>query len=164
MSHKRLFIDTDVLVYAMEQAPKPETESLVQRARQLVDDAVKEKEEILVSTITVAEYLGGIDPNLREAYADIIYGRFRLVPLGYTASRHAARVQFEAMRNGQVPDGYERSRVVLKADILILGCVMAESPNRFVTNDDRFLKMAARYFPDSVGLPEARNVQGEFGF
>lgn len=161
MARRRVLIDTDVLIYATQPDPPIEAVGLCGRARQMLGDLKEEKAELLVSVISVAEYLGGVPPRLRAAYEEALLGDFSVVPFDLNAVRQAARVQFERLPAGGRP--VDIPRTVLKADIQILGCVLAQVPDQFVTADAAFLSLARPYFDRAADLPPLRPEQLDLG-
>ena len=154
---RSVFVETRFPVWAIEQNPRPEDAEKARQAQALYENWCENGSTIMISSITVAEFLAKIPDSCREEYLSEFQTNFMIVQFDAYAAELASGVQFNEW--GDLKQEYH-SRDHLKADILILGCVLAAKPSVFYTEDDRFCRLAKKYFPNAESLPQPPPKQG----
>ncbi len=157
-ANRSVFVETQFLIWAIEQNPRPEDAEEWRKAWALYENWCENGDTIMISSITVAEFLAKIPDMRREEYLSELQSKFMIVPFDAYAAELAAGVQFKEW--GDYKQAYT-SRDHLKADIFILGCVLAAQPSVFYTEDDTFCRLAKKYFRNAEPLPPPPPKQGE---
>ena len=155
---RHVFVDTHFLIWGIERKRRAEDEERFTKACALYDACRERGDAFVVSAVTVAEFLAKIPSKERPEYLDQLVRNFLVVPVDGLAAEHAAEVQHREFDGLKASYG---SRRALKADVLILGCVLAFDPAMFYTEDKRFLSLARRHFPETHPYPEPPPKQGE---
>ena len=132
-------VDTMILVWGVR---KGGTEEENQRARWLFIALDKDEAQIIVPSVTVAEYLTLVEEDKRSGVAQQLADRFIIAPLDLHSSIVAASlfVEEKKRRQGARPN----SRKVLRADSLIIATAFTHGATKFYSNDADCRKMAKR--------------------
>jgi predicted nucleic acid-binding protein len=139
-------IDTNFLIHLFARNPTddPDLLDLRRRARLLFDILLAEDHDIICPTVVGSEWLCGIDPTHHPASLAEIERTFVLVTLDPPAMRWAAAL-WQQVRG--LPKDEQPSRVVLKADALVIGSLKAAGAGRFYSHD-----VGARRWANMIGL------------
>lgn len=121
------------------------------RAKLLECEIEQDEHEIIVPTISVAEYLTGCDPSSWAAVVGQFSEHFHCPNFDLAAAQHAARIKqkWAAELKGKI---YEDRRNVLSADMKILATGLANRAQSLYSNDADFRKLAA-HFLEALELP-----------
>lgn len=149
-------IDTQILIHAYRTSFKSTEEQVIaSRSRRLLADILQSESMICISSITLGEFLAGVNANVVTKTANEIQKNFQIAQY----NTHAAIVN--AQLTPFIKPLASGDRKVLSADSKILASIIAASCNQFFTFDAKFLKLAQaskliRAFP----LPEADLLDG----
>jgi hypothetical protein len=143
-------IDTQILVFAHKQSfACEEQEQLSNRAKRLMKDLISENCRILISMITVGEYLAGVDETDRPRIGQELMERYLVAPYNLRAAIVASRL------TPMVKQLVNNDRQVLFADAKIVGSIAAFPCNVFYTHDlhSKMSKIAQSAIKDVRPLP-----------
>ncbi len=163
MSKNTIFVETHFLIWAVQGVCKPGQEAMLAKAKYALGLAKEKGTPLLVSTVSLAEFLGGIKPEVRPVYEQEVFKNFIVVAFDPMAARHAAEIQHEQMDTAKT-DGYKNQRNVLKADMQILGCAKSNSPQFMYCEDVCFTALAKKSGINVVSMPEPPPEQLALGF
>lgn len=147
-----VFVDTDFLIWCVQKESTKGQEEMVRKAEHALNEIIKNKDRIAVSSISVGEFLGGIPQELRGEYEREISNNFIIVPFDIVAARKSAIIHYDKFNASK--KSHPGGRKVLKADIQILGCLLRLNPNIFYCNDKGLLKISIKYFNKTLPLPD----------
>jgi predicted nucleic acid-binding protein len=145
-----VFLDTMVLVWWVRKEASTGQSSMVTRARWLMDSLDAGGEEVMVSAVSVGEFLRGSQPQARSAQNIIIEETFIVRPFDNLAANIAA----DKFANAVDADGYEDRKTVLKADLMILATAVASRADVIYSHDTNLRKLAEKCGVRAKDLPE----------
>jgi predicted nucleic acid-binding protein len=140
-------VDNNILVWAIR---KKGPQDKVLHARYLFTELERDKAQIIVPSIVVAEFLAPISPQDRGLVVAAISERFRIEPFDIKDAVVAAELwdAGKAGRHMQHPN----ARTTLRADSLIVATAKNHGATEFYTEDDDCFAMASKIM-DARRLP-----------
>ncbi len=144
------FIDTMILVWWIRQEASAGQEEMIKRAQWLMTNLEEEKTDIMVSTVTVAEFLRGSPKHQQQAQASIIEETFICMPFDKRSAYMAAE-HFEKIRSLRE---YEKRKTVLKADQMIAATALANRADVLYSHDEPLRRLAGRMGLKAADLPD----------
>lgn len=134
-----IFIDTNLFIYAT-QDDKPQSVA----AKQVLDRLQSEKNVRLgITMITLCELLIGIAPKDHQQFINDVEKNFIIANFNIEATKHTACVARDMYAKQK--KNYQGERTALKADIKILGSILAYGANRLITEDKGLKELAKTY-------------------
>jgi predicted nucleic acid-binding protein len=130
-----------------KEGPK---ESL-ERAKILFQNFERDKSQIIVPSIVVAEYLTAVDVNKRFDVAAAIGARFLVMPFDIKCTALAANL-FSDGKSGR-PMSQPNARVCLRADSMIVATAKIHGAKVFYSHDKNCRSMAKNAGMDPWDLP-----------
>lgn len=146
-----------VLVWGVRKEGLEEQKS---RARWLFNALEREKAQVVVSAVSVSEYLSPVDPKKHRGVLAAISGHFVIQPFDVRCTSLAASLWIDgkSTREMSMPD----SRKCLRADCLIVACAKIAGVNRFYSGDAGCRKLAERIGLQALDLPTQPDHLFEF--
>lgn len=132
-------IDTGILIWGIRQHLQSGREDLVPRCKRLIQRI--SDEPILVSAVSLAEYLTGMPGELRGPQYDLINEHFVVRPFGAKAASIAASIYDKSlMEQAKTETGLVAGYI--KADLQILATAIAEGAHTIYADDGSFKTLA----------------------
>jgi len=130
-------VDTNTLHWAVR---KQGSSDKITHARYLFQELERDKAQIIVPSIVVAEYIIPVPPNLRSPVVAKLGQRFIIEPFDAKDATLAAKLwdYGKAHRNM----GAQNSRTTLRADTLIVATAVNHGATEFYTDDADCLALA----------------------
>ncbi len=130
-------IDTQILIFALRTKFKDDDQKqLAARSRELLKMLHDTSTPIVLSLISVGEYLVGVEERRRAMVGQELVERFRIAPYNLRAAVVAAGLVPEAKK---LVDG---DRQLLMADCKIVGSIVTYPCKVFYTHDAKLRKLA----------------------
>ena len=127
--------DTMILVWGIRGARRPDRGEREERAAAFFERYDASGDELVLTTPVVAEYLVGLDDDRRRRELEELAGAYRVLPFDLRVAGVAAKIRGDrAFLRGLNRDPL-RSRVCLKADILIVATALAHGVRQIVSED-----------------------------
>lgn len=145
---KIVAVDTNVLIWGIR---KDGPEEMKQRAKWLFATLDEDDARVVVPAVCLAEYLIPIRPEQRSAVASEIGKAFLIQPVDPIAAIFAAGLWETGKK--QLKSGELNARLILKTDILVVGCAKAAGATELYTNDDGCRALARRVSLTPYDLP-----------
>ncbi|MBN1346752.1 MAG: PIN domain-containing protein [Phycisphaerae bacterium] len=145
-----VFIDTMTLIWWIQKAASQGQEQMVKRAQWLAEDLQERQADRVVSTVSVAEFLRGLNEAERAKQYAIIEETFICRPFDAVASHVAAKVYQKQVTIKE----YENRKAVLRADELILATALASRADVLYTHDDGLRKLSEKNGLEARDLPD----------
>ncbi len=142
-------VDTNVLVWWVREVATPGQEDLIQRARWLFEAMATEDTELMITSITLAEFLAGAEPTQRSGLRREVETAFIVQPFDARAAERSA----ELRHLGRTLDHDDGRRPILKADVLIVASSRAGGAQRRSSHDAGLRSLAAKAGLDARDLP-----------
>jgi predicted nucleic acid-binding protein len=140
--HKRVAIDTNVLIWGVRQEGP---EKMKERAGWLFDQFEEDGVQVWVPAVCLAEYLIPVPPEKRAAVVAEISRKFHIQPLDAIAATFAAGLwEFGKKR---IRKGLEYDRLIVKYDLIVVGCAKSAGVSALFTNDED-----CRVLAEQVGI------------
>ncbi len=143
-------VDSQVFIWGIKKTATENREHMIARAEQMISDAAKAHEIIMVPSLVLSECLVQYAPDARIAAAIEIEAAFFVPAFDVRAAILAAEffAQKEAWNKARSESGSTKARI--KVDISILATVEAQRPERFYVEDNELYILAERL--KEVGL------------
>lgn len=164
-------IDTNILIYESLNEKKllaiddkeQRNEKVLQhrRARRLLRRCHEEKRPVMLSIISVGEYLVKVENSQRDEMAKRLDRRFVIAPYNRQAAIFAARI-VESTKNPKKAVRIVGGRPVVMADAKIIASLIAAEASLVYLHDGGAIKMASGFIP-AKPLPEHSDDLFDFG-
>ncbi len=147
---RRVAIDTQILIYSLKQETgDPDEDDFTLRSKELIRDLLKADSRIVMSMITLAEFLVKTPEPRRFQTAQQLGANYELVPFGIRAA---------VIASGLVPFGKQLvsgDRDVIMADTKIIASIAAAGCQHIYTHDlgSKFSQISAHAGLQVHGLP-----------
>jgi len=152
-------IDTMVLIWALPEPhikgkKPPSTQDVAEmqrRAKFLLETLAEENADVVVPTITVSEWLTGIDPSKQGTFISELQESFTLAAFNPKAAAIAAKL-FQDVQN--LPAEDKPQRKCMKADMMIVATAKAADAVRFFSHEPRVRKYVELVGMEAKDLPK----------
>jgi predicted nucleic acid-binding protein len=141
--------DTQIIIWGVKKQATPGQEDNVDKAKYLISICERDKIEIIVPSVVVAEILCAIDPSLHNAFSELMHRRFIVPPFDTQAALHFAEMW---RSKKQIKDDSGIKRAEMKADFMIAATAMARGA-KCIYSEDLGLKKFAQDYIDIKPLP-----------
>ena len=138
-------IDTMVLIWALpvphfkgKKSASQDVAEMQRRSRLLLGMLEEGKNNVLVPTITVAEWLTGIDPKKHGSFIASLHESFRIVPFDIPAAAFAAQLWQQAR---ELPKDDKPQRVCMKADVMIVASAKMGGATHFYSHEAKVRRL-----------------------
>ncbi len=134
-------LDTHVLIWAVKNHCTPGQEPMLEKARKLLKYLHEQKEDVVLTAITVSEYLVGADDTTAATELQLLQQDFPILPFNTKAAKIAARLfrDREQTLGRAVQPG---ERTIILADTKIVATALSHNVGRIYSNDDLLRKFA----------------------
>jgi len=132
-------IDTGILIWGIRQHLQSGREDLIPRCKRLIESI--SDEPILVSAVSLAEFLTGMPGELQSPQIELINTHFVVRPFGAKAASVAANIYNKAaIKQATAETGLATGYI--KADLQILATAIAEGAHTIYADDGSFKTLA----------------------
>lgn len=162
-----ILIDTQILIWAVEKKCYSGHEELMKKAQLFLDDCYEKNHQIMISTVTLAEFLAKIPKEEQNQYLKIFSESFIIVPFDFNCSIKSSEIfqnDFNILKKSYKEKDLSRqhSRITLKDDIKIIASAIVYNPSVVISEDAEFKKITKQYINVSQ-LPAPPTVQPSLG-
>ena len=141
-------VDCMTLIWGVrKQGPK----EWLERAKILFDDFERQKSQIIVPSIVVAEYLTAVEESKRKDVASAIGLRFIIAPFDIKCTALAANLFWEGKQGRKM--GSPDARKCLRADSMIIATARTHGAKRFYSHDKDCRSLAQKAGMEPWNLP-----------
>jgi len=137
-----------ILVWWVRKEASPGQANMIHRAQWLMESLERQDATVLISTVSLAEFLRGSSPRQQQEQAAFLQKAF--VVKGFDIL--SALVAAELYPKAAAVEDYEKKRTALKADIQIVDTAIAAKANVLYSHDSACRRLA------QVGGIEARDL------
>ncbi len=157
-------VDNHLLIWGVRNEASPGQEAMISKAVRYINFVDEQKDDILVPSVVVAEFLAGIADERSAAVLAVLERRFRVAPFDTPAAVVAAKIWRKVKSENaglleELKDGGS-SRPKIKADIQIIATAVVRKADRIITHDTGLQKLAQGWI-EAVPIPDIP-TQGEF--
>lgn len=142
-------VDTNILIWWIRETATPGQEQMVKRAGWLFESFDEDDVEVLIASITLAEFLTGSDPKCRARERQVAEESLIVQPFDSRAAEKAA----ELWAIGRDLPEYDGERTVLKADLLIVSAAVTGGASRIYSHDLKLRTLAEAAGIEALDLP-----------
>ncbi|CAN5874987.1 hypothetical protein BH23PLA1_BH23PLA1_02890 [soil metagenome] len=166
-------LDTMILIHAERRSQPtdaPERVDLRRRTLALLESLKSLDARVVVSTIALAEFLRGIDPEHRGPVTVKVSSRFIVKPVDIAVASFAADLW---TKHRGLPDDDQMVRKVLQADVFVVAASRLAGARFFYSHDNKCRRLATQAGMEARDLPshsedlfldaEIKQGQGESG-
>ncbi len=147
---KIVAIDTNVLILGVARREEQQHRELHDRARILFRTLEEQRVRVVISAVTVAEFLAGVPTANHSSLLGVLTKRFMCATLDVQAAAIAADIW---QRHRKLPAQQQISRQLLKADSLIIASLKSANAELIYSHDSRLRKLAGLVGMDARDLP-----------
>lgn len=133
-------VDSMTLVWGIRKQGPSE---MLERARLLFHQLDRDKRQIVVPAIVVAEYLSHVDEKYHAEQIELMRSTFVMPPFDVRAASLAARL-FQIGQSGRGNKGEADARKCLRADSLIVATAKMVGAKSFYSHDKNCRSMAEK--------------------
>ncbi|OGV50647.1 MAG: hypothetical protein A2X49_14120 [Lentisphaerae bacterium GWF2_52_8] len=151
MTHDTIFLDTQVLLLALQEQPPAGQESLAARARAFLNAAIKRKAVVMISSLSAMELFARSGCADHAELARHLGESFAVIPFDMAAAMAAASVCQE--RFNELQHSYPGGVAALVGDIEVLGSAISAGPARVLSNKPEFQALT-RHYLNVEDIPE----------
>jgi len=130
--------DTMVVIWAVQETPVPEELEFRKRTVAYLQSLSEKKEDILIPTPVVHEFLVGIPPDKHSDYMAAMEQEFVVGVFDLPAARLAAEIEYGADKPTRRDD-----RVRLRVDAQILAIAIVQGASVVITHDQGMASLAS---------------------
>ena len=147
--------DTSVLIWGVQGRARPGQADMVERTRKYIRHLSEKKQQIMVPSPVVQEYLRGFESPLLEEQARLIERSFFVPALDFRAAVLAAQLQ---PRRDAAPS--ERAEAIdrqsVRVDAQVVAIAIANHAEKIISGDPHLSKLAQGWIPveDVPSIPE----------
>lgn len=144
----RVCLDNHILIWGIRAAATRGQESMIVRAKALIEDLDRNDAEILVPAVVIAEFLAGAPKEQHAELLNVLHRRFQLPPFDVRAAAVAAGLWRDfAERNSAWREQIRTEfpgiqNVKIKADVQILATALARGAETLYTQDGPLTTLA----------------------
>ncbi|MFK7961576.1 MAG: type II toxin-antitoxin system VapC family toxin [Phycisphaerales bacterium] len=142
-------VDTNILIWWVRETATPGQEEMVKRAGWLFESFDEDEVEVMIASITLAEFLSGSDAKSRARERQVAEESLIVQPFDARASEKAA----ELWAIGRGLPEYRNERNVLKADLLIVAAAVTGGASRIYSHDAKLRALARAAGLAALDLP-----------
>lgn len=142
-------VDTNILIWWIRETATPSQEEMVKRAGWLFEFFDEEDVEVMIASITLAEFLTGSDAKGRARERQVAEESLIVQPFDARAAEKAA----ELWSIGRSLPEYQDQRNVLKADLLIVAAAVTGGASRIYSHDAKLRVLAEAAGLEALDLP-----------
>jgi len=139
-----------ILAWWVRKESSPGQSDMIVRSQWLMESLEQQKATVMISTVSLAEFLRGSSPHQQAEQAAFLQQAF--VVMGFDML--SAIVAAELYPNVASMDDYEKRRTALKADIQIVATACAAKATVFYSHDAACRKLAKAGGIDARDLPD----------
>lgn len=145
----RVCLDNHILIWGVRGMATSGQESMIQRAKGLLEKLDGEEADILVPTVVVGEFLAGVPKTQHTELLNVLNRRFQLPPYDVRVAAVAAGLwrdyaeRTPALREQIQTDFPGTPRVKIKADVQILATALVRKAEVLYTHDGPLATLAA---------------------
>ena len=154
-------VDTNLLIWGVRAVCTSGQEEMIPRSEAFLDWIDQENHKLALTATTVAEYLVGATAATRESELRILQARYPILPFDAKAAVIAGRLRDDKTFQQSLCNEYDKSRVVVKADIQIVATAKAHGVNVVYSNDRGLRAIAKRCQLTSRDLPTVAEMTGK---
>lgn len=141
---QRICVDNHVIVWGIRKYAETDQQDMIPRASHFLEECKKKHIEIIVPSIVLGEFLGGIDRKKRYAAMSLFSSGFVVVPYDAMCALRFAELWEKNKETGVIKalraEGISRQE--LKADSMILATAIAHKAKAIYSHDDGLTKFA----------------------
>jgi predicted nucleic acid-binding protein len=140
-------LDTQMLIWGIQEHATSGQEDLIDRAKALLKQLVQEKNQFIIPSIVLSEFLIRMPGDVQQTLNDLAHHQFQIVPFDVSAAMHFSRIwqaNVDPVVKTGVYDGTKTSRHELKADILIIATAVARKATCIYSCDRNHMKRFAQ--------------------
>lgn len=141
-------LDTMILVWGTKKKGRQE---LIDRALILFRQLDRQKARIVIPSVVVSEYLSYVRPDDHGNVVAELSQRFFISPFDVKCARLAAELWLDGQKRRK--KGMARSRVTLRADVLIVASAKSHGAKQFWSHDGNCRKLATKAGMAAYDLP-----------
>jgi predicted nucleic acid-binding protein len=138
---KRAGLDNHILIWAIRGVAEVGQETMIRRAKLLLEELEKEQADIVIPAVVVSEFLTGVPKPQHTELLRVLSRRFQLPPFDVRAAAVAATIwRDNAEKNPELREqiretfpGVERAKI--KADIQIIATCVARNVDVLFSHD-----------------------------
>jgi predicted nucleic acid-binding protein len=144
----RVCFDNHILIWGIRATATRGQESMIVRAKTLIEDLDRNDAEILVPAVVVAEFLAGAPKEQHTELLNVLHRRFQLPPFDVRAAAVSAGLWRDfAERNPTLREQIRTEfpgtqNVKIKADVQILATALARGAETLYTQDGPLTTLA----------------------
>jgi len=149
-------LDTQVLIWGVQGVAHHPDETIIRRARKLIDDLTAERARIVVPAIALGEFLVKIPDEDRPRVHGIIAESFHIAPFDFAAAQLAAKLKARFLSDSELRQ--IGSRQVIKADIQIVASAYTSQCAGIYSGDGDIIRIVAQDLFPVWDLPQGEQM------
>lgn len=95
-----VFIDTQIMIWAILGQAKESQKFLVPKAKHLISDLERQKADLYISSVTLAEMFCGVPKSTHNAIRKEIQRHIKVAPFDSLAAKHYGKIWRETKADG----------------------------------------------------------------
>lgn len=139
-----------VLIHGLFESNSPNNRELSVRSKVLLQQIERDKQTLILSAVTVSEFLVGISAERMPSVSAEIHKRFIVAPFDSVAANIAADLW---QRHSKLKASEQTKRRLLKADALIVASAKSAGCQVFYSHDKKCRRLADLANMESRDLP-----------
>ena len=150
-------VNNHLLIWGVRNEATKGQEDMVAKAVRYINFLDEQKDDILVPSVVLAEFLAGVPDERSAAVLAVMEKRFKIAPFDTPAAVIAARIWRKMkLENPALLDELKQagdSRTKIKADIQIIATAVARKAAQIISHDAGLQKLAIGLI-DAVPIPD----------
>ena len=133
--------DTQIIIWGVKKQATPGQEPNIDKAEFLIEQCEKDKIQVMLPSIVVAELLCAIDPSQYSAFNQIMQSRFMIIPFDMIAAAYFGKMWQERKKiESKKIEGI--SRAEMKADLMIIATALSRKAECIYSEDGPLTRFA----------------------
>lgn len=146
-------LDANVLIWGVRATATPGDEHMVPRCVRFIEWLDECGHQLVLTSQAVTEYLIGATAEQRERDLEALTAKYIILPYDVPAIEIAAAIRSDKDFIKSLGDDAGKSRVCVKADVIIVATAKAGGVGRIYSNDAGVRTLAARCGIPPSGIP-----------
>lgn len=145
-------LDTQILIWGIRKQAEPGQEQNIARAEHLIDMLTKNRDQVVIPSITYAEACVGVPEDRLQVFMNEMQKRFIIIPFDVLAAHHYRQIFLSNKQKLKQykSEGYTRPNQF--ADMKIVATALA-CKAKSIYSEDPHLEKIANGFIDVINLP-----------
>lgn len=146
--------DTHLLIWGIRGYAEPTQSHMIGRTRRYIQHLDSQREQIMVPTPALAEYLVGVPPQDRERHRRALERHFIFPAFDFPSAQLAAELQQNRELLKEVRRESNTPRQCLKTDVMIIAVAIAHGANKIITHEFKSFKKLAGGMIEVEDIPD----------